>query len=221
MTQKLVMEAVGTFFIALTVVFGMGSLAVGGVLMALIYIGGHISGGHYNPAVSLSMVVAGKMKLKDSLSYCLAQTVGAFSAITLIKMVDANNPFRLALPEGVDALTDMLPEVLFAFVFCAVILSVVYVGKAKLAELSGLIIGLTLAAVALGLTMEGDVAWFSVVLNPAITFGGMMCAALKSMTSEVVEAFDYGSVFVAYAVGPIVGGALAAVFVKWLNPKSF
>lgn len=221
MTQKLVMEAVGAFFIALTVVFGMGSLAVGGVVMALIYVGGHISGAHYNPAVSLSMVFAGKMNVKDFFCYAAAQTAGAFIGIQLIKLVDPNNIFRVALPKDVDALTDMLPEVLFAFVLCAVVLSVVYVGKTKLADVSGLIIGLTLAAVAFGLTMDGDVAWFSVVLNPAITFGWMLCAALKNMTSEVIEAVDYGSIFVAYAVGPLAGGVLAAFFVKWLNPKSF
>src|SRR5712675_2842387 len=79
--NKYVMEFIGTFFLVLTIgmsVIAGGSgvippLAIGSVLMVMIFAGGHISGGHYNPAVTFAIFIRGKLELKDVVPYWLAQ----------------------------------------------------------------------------------------------------------------------------------------------------
>src|SRR5271169_3579185 len=72
-------EAIGTFFLVFTVgaAVGAGSvfapLAIGAVLMVMVYAGGHISGGHYNPAVTLSVLVRGRIAVRDAIMYWIVQ----------------------------------------------------------------------------------------------------------------------------------------------------
>ena len=74
-TRKLVVEFVGTFFLVFTVGAAVGShsplapLAIGAVLMVMVYVGGHVSGGHYNPAATLAVLVRGRIRLRDAAGY--------------------------------------------------------------------------------------------------------------------------------------------------------
>src|ERR1700735_629901 len=76
---KYVVEAIGTFFLVFTVGAAVGSgspvapLAIGAGLMVMVYAGGHVSGGHYNPAVTLAVLVRGRIKLRDAAAYWLVQ----------------------------------------------------------------------------------------------------------------------------------------------------
>src|SRR5262245_13716309 len=95
MLPKLVVEFIGTFFLVFTVgqtVKGPDSaalapLAIGSVLMVMVYAGGHFSGGHYNPAVTLGVTLRGKMTWAEALPYMAAQVVGAFVAAGLVLFI--------------------------------------------------------------------------------------------------------------------------------------
>ena len=83
--NKYIAEFIGTFFLILTIgctVVGGGAgvippLAIGAALMVMIFAGGHISGGHYNPAVTLGVLIRGKMKAADAVPYIVAQILAA------------------------------------------------------------------------------------------------------------------------------------------------
>ena len=84
--NKYLTEFIGTFFLVLTIglsVLGgtpMAPLAIGAVLMVMVYMGGHVSGGHYNPAVSLAVLLRGKLQARDVVPYMTAQVLGAVAA---------------------------------------------------------------------------------------------------------------------------------------------
>src|SRR3954463_1797251 len=86
-------EFLGTFFLVLTVGLTvlngspLAPLAIGASLMIMVYMGGHISGGHYNPAVSLAVMVRGKLDPREFVMYCIAQTCGAVTAAAVVLMV--------------------------------------------------------------------------------------------------------------------------------------
>src|SRR5712671_4708274 len=89
-----VTEFIGTFFlvlaIGLSVVGGAGAmapLAIGSTLMAMVYLGGHVSGAHYNPAVTLAVVLRGKLAVKDIVPYLIAQIGAALLAAVTVRWV--------------------------------------------------------------------------------------------------------------------------------------
>ena len=98
--NKYLMEFIGTFFLVFTVgmtVIGGGAgalapLAIGASLMIMVYAGGHISGGHYNPAVTLGVWLRGKCDAKDVVPYWVAQIAGAFAAGACVKYLKTGMP---------------------------------------------------------------------------------------------------------------------------------
>src|SRR6202049_5300620 len=94
---KLVVEFVGTFFLVFTVGASvrtgtaLAPLAIGAVLMVMVYAGGHISGGHYNPAVPMAALVRGRIGAGDAIGYWMAQLVGGLLAAVVVRAtVDAS-----------------------------------------------------------------------------------------------------------------------------------
>jgi aquaporin Z len=95
--KKYIAEFIGTFFLVLTIglaVIGAGAsviapLAIGAALMVMIYAGGHISGAHYNPAVTLGILIRGKLNAADVLPYIIAQLAGAAVATVVVKFFRA------------------------------------------------------------------------------------------------------------------------------------
>src|SRR5437667_730004 len=83
---KYLTDRIGTFFLVLTVglsVLGgtpMAPLAIGAMLMVMVYMGGHVSGAHYNPAVSLAVLLRGKLSILDFVIYVVVQMLGAVAA---------------------------------------------------------------------------------------------------------------------------------------------
>src|ERR1041385_5293385 len=99
--NKYIAEFIGTFFLVLTIgCTGIGAgagviapLAIGAALMVMVYAGGHISGAHYNPAVTLGVLIRGKVKASDAVPYMLAQIIGAaVAAFLTIKFLRAGAP---------------------------------------------------------------------------------------------------------------------------------
>src|SRR6476619_6750149 len=90
--NKYLAEFIGTFFLVLTIgctVIGAGAaviapLAIGAVLMVMVFAGGHISGAHYNPAVTLAVLIRGKVKPGDAVPYVIAQIAGSALAALIV-----------------------------------------------------------------------------------------------------------------------------------------
>lgn len=103
MFKKLLVEFIGTFFLILTVgctVFSNGSgvipaIAIGFILMAMVYAGGHVSGGHYNPAVSLACAIRGALPWRDILPYWIAQLLGGALAGLLVTYLVVVQPAEM------------------------------------------------------------------------------------------------------------------------------
>src|SRR6188768_3845997 len=125
---KLVMELIGTFFLVLTVgatVVGaipgvIPPLAIGAALMVMVYAGGHVSGGHYNPAVSLGACIRGALPAKDLIPYWIAQVVGASLAALTVGFLRPDAVITAMAPDVPKAL---VAEVLFTFALVFVVLN--------------------------------------------------------------------------------------------------
>ena len=85
MFNKFLVEFLGTLFFLYVIISTGNALASGGAVALAIYLGGNISGGNYNPAVSVMMVVAGKLPKQDLIGYILAQILGGLAAFELYK----------------------------------------------------------------------------------------------------------------------------------------
>src|ERR1700736_7013431 len=103
---KYAVEAVGTFFLVFTVGTAVGSasalapLGIGAVLMVMVYAGGHISGGHYNPAVTLAVLVRRRISLRDAAAYWIVELgAGLLAAVVIRATVSASQAHPLA-PTG-------------------------------------------------------------------------------------------------------------------------
>src|SRR5437879_4228343 len=118
--NKYIMELVGTFFLVFTIgctVVGNGAgalapLAIGSALMIMVFAGGHISGAHYNPAVTLGVWLRGKCKTKDVAGYMISQIAGALLAALAVKYLKAGAAVAQMNPAVLRALR---PAVLCTF----------------------------------------------------------------------------------------------------------
>src|SRR5881394_2228704 len=126
--NKYITEFIGTFFLVLTVgCTGIGAgagviapLAIGAALMVMVYAGGHISGGHYNPAVTVAALVRGRIDLVDAIGYWVAQLVGGILAALIVRGVVARGHVTAMTLSG-HAGAAFVAELLFTFALCYVV----------------------------------------------------------------------------------------------------
>lgn len=170
--MKYMYELIGTFFLVLTV--GMtvltpnsqglaAPLAIGAILAALVYAGGHISGAHYNPAVSLAVFLRGSLSKVDLFKYWAVQLgAGALAAYVTLYLKGA--PADVAIqPETLKAL---ISEFLFTFALCFVVLNVATDKHTANNHYFGAAIGITVIAGAYAVgTISGG------AFNPAVALG--------------------------------------------------
>src|SRR2546425_12697140 len=127
--MKVLTEFVGSFLfmfaISLAAVGGspLAPLAIGGALMAMVYMGGHVSGAHYNPAISLAALLRGKLEQKDFIPYVLAQCVGSLAAFLMGSFVTGKT-VDIAPGAGVTAMQALLVEIIFTTALALVVLNV-------------------------------------------------------------------------------------------------
>lgn len=204
--NKYITEFVGTFFLVLTIgctVIPGGAgvippLAIGSVLMVMIFAGGHISGAHYNPAITLAVWVRGRCDAKDIVPYVVAQIAAAAAAAAVTK-------FLVGAPKG-PAMTlalgpAFIAEFLFTFALAFVILNVATSKDTAGNSFYGLAIGFTVLA---GAFAVGGIS--GAVFNPAVAVG----ISIMGLTS-------WASIWL-YFVATILGALLAALTFKALNP---
>ena len=216
--KKYLAEFIGTFVLVLfacgtAVVLGCSTasadvaylgtaLAFGLVIVAMAYSIGNISGCHINPAVSIAMLVSGKLDVKDFIGYVVAQFLGAIAgAAVLLALVGPGTSL------GANGLYDgniwlsLLVEVILTCVFVLAILGVT--SKTENGHVAGLVIGLTLTLVHIfGIHFTGT------SVNPARSFGPALLAGGDALSCVWV-----------FIVAPLIGGVLAALIWKFLDGK--
>ena len=217
--KKYVAEIIGT---AVLVLFGCGTAAVLGTkgseinvaylttafafglaIVAMAYSIGNISGCHINPAVSVGVLLSGKMSVNDFIGYVVSQFLGgitgAFILMSLIGKehgLGTNGLFEASIGKS------LIIEIILTFVFVIAILGVT--SKVSNGTVAGLVIGLTLVLIHIfGIYFPGP------SVNPARSFGPALFMGGEAFTSVWV-----------FIVAPIIGGALAAICYRWLSSES-
>ncbi|MCC6359221.1 MAG: aquaporin, partial [Phycisphaerales bacterium] len=124
--NKYITEFIGTFFLVLTIGMAEGNLkplAIGVSLMCMIFMGGHISGGHFNPAVTLAVLMRGRCNIGDAIAYMISQVAGALAAAGLVYFL-LNKTYPV-MPGNTDNTTSaLIVELIFTFALCLVVLNV-------------------------------------------------------------------------------------------------
>jgi len=170
--NKYIAEFIGTFFLVLTIgCTGIGAsagviapLAIGAALMVMVFAGGHISGAHYNPAVTLGVLIRGKLKAADVIPYWIAQCVAAaVAAIVVSKILRAGVAVTPIAPKLGPAL---LAEFLFTFALVYVVLNAATAEGTSGNSFYGLAIGMTVMT---GAFAVGDISGGA--FNPAVAIG--------------------------------------------------
>lgn len=211
--KKYVAEFIGTFvlvFFACGTACAVGcgveggylltALAFGLVIVAMAYSIGNISGCHINPAVSIAMLVSGKLSIVDFAGYVIAQFAGAIAgAAGLLALFGSESNLGSNALYNNDIVASLLIEVVLTFVFVLAILGVT--SKVENGSVAGIVIGLSLTLVhILGIHFTGT------SVNPARSFGPALLAGGDSLSCVWV-----------FIVAPLVGGVLAALVYKFLS----
>jgi len=205
--NKYLVEFIGTFFLVLTIGFAvlepgagpLAPLAIGSALMVMVYAGGHISGAHYNPAVTLAVWLRGRCPARDVTPYMGAQIIGGLLASFMVLFVKGYSSVPPAQPDSISAL---LVEFLYTFALCYVVLNVATSRNTVGNSFYGLAIGFTVTA---GVYSVGAVSGGA--FNPAVAVG-ITVMGLSSL----------GSIWI-LLLGNFLGGALAAATFKFVNPE--
>jgi aquaporin Z len=204
--RNYITEFIGTFFLVLTIgltvipALDFAPLAIGASLMIMVYMGGHVSGAHYNPAVSFAVFLRGKMKSAGELAaYMGSQVLGAIAAALVVRAI-MGQTFAPAPAEGVSGATAVLVEFLFTFALALVVLNSAASARTQGNSFYGLAIGFTIVVGAFaGGPLSGG------AFNPAVAIGPILVHTMAG-TGTLSDLWIY-------LVGPLLGGAAgAAVF---------
>ena len=203
--KKYIVEFIGTFFLVLTIgCTGIAApagviapLAIGAVLMVMVYAGGHISGGHYNPAVSLGVWMRGRLETRDVLPYFVAQALGAAAAVLAVKFLRTPVPIT---PIPLKLGPAFLAEFVFTFALVYVVLNTATAEGTSGNSFYGLAIGFTVLS---GAFAVGDISGGA--FNPAVAFG-ITWMGISSWANIWI-----------YFLGNFLAGAVAALVFKVVN----
>jgi len=206
--NKYIAEFIGTFFLVLTIgctVIGAGSgviapLAIGAALMVMVFAGGHISGAHYNPAVTLGVLIRGKLKAADVAPYIVAQLLAATAAAIAVKFLRAGVDVTPIAPKIGPAL---LAEFLFTFALVYVVLNAATAEGTSGNSFYGLAIGMTVMS---GAFAVGDISGGA--FNPAVAVG----ISLLGISS-------WGNIWI-YLVANFAAAIVAAIVFNLINPPA-
>jgi aquaporin Z len=205
-TRKLVVEFVGTFFLVFTVGASVRSgaslapLAIGAALMVMVYAGGHISGGHYNPAVTVAALVRGRIGGADAIMYWMAQLVAGLVAAFVVRATVTSSPAHPLAPQGHALVSALVVELLFTFALAYVVLNVATSKDHPDNSFYGLAIGFTVLA---GAVAVGGISGGA--FNPAVVLGG-----------AAMGLFGWSTLI--YLVPQLIAGAAAGLVFRMLNP---
>jgi len=202
--NKYIAEFIGTFFLVLTIgCTGIGAgagviapLAIGAALMVMVFAGGHISGAHYNPAVTLGVLIRGKVNVADVVPYWIAQFVAAAIAALLTSRVLRDGvPVTAITPHVGPAL---LAEFLFTFALVYVVLNTATAEGTSGNSFYGLAIGMT-------------------VMTGAFAVGDISGGAFNPLGICVLGISSWGNIWI-YLLANFAAAVVAAVIFQLINP---
>ena len=205
LSRKLAVEFIGMFMFVFTVgmatnTAGAGALAplaIGSVLMVMVFAGGHISGGHFNPAVSTAVFLRGKMNSNEYRGYMLTQFVAAVLAGLTVRVVGGHEAAAHVAGAG----RMLIAEFLFTFTLAFVVLNVATARDTDGNSFYGLAIGFT---VVVGAFAVGGISGGA--FNPAIAVGAM-----------VTGLFKWSNIWI-YLLADFIGGAAGAYAFLYIVP---
>lgn len=183
------------------------SFAFGLTMVAMYYSIGNISGAHINPAVSLGMLISGKLSIKDFIGYVVAQLIGGIAGAGLLAIIIKGrtslgaNGYGDSSTFGISMWTAFLIEVILTFVFVITVIGAT--DKTEYKGAAGIVIGFALTLVHIfGVPFTGT------SVNPARALGPALLQGGTALTQVWV-----------FIAAPLVGGALAAIVYKLLMMK--
>ena len=206
--KKYLVEFVGTFFLVATIgsvvmapndAGALAPLAIAAVLMAMVFAGGHISGAHYNPAVTVAIYLRGKCGATDVPGYIVAQCAGAAAAAFAVLFLKGN---PAAGPMQLDLSRALIAEFLYTFALCTVVINVATCRGTSGNSFYGLAIGFMVlaGAYAVGAISGG-------AFNPAVAIG-----------ATLMGLFSIANIWV-YLVANFAAAAAAAAFFRLVDPE--
>ena len=210
--KKYTVEFIGSFFLVLTIcmtVIGgagaMAPLAIGSALMVMVFAGGHISGAHYNPAVTLAIYLRGKCEASDVVPYMISQVVGGALAAVLATYILGNSGSAEPTPGDLSnvVVPALIAEFLGTFALCYVVLNTATADGTSGNSFYGLAIGFT-------------------VMVMAYSFGGISGGAFNPAVAvgiSVAGLSGWASIWI-LLVGNFLGGAVAAFAFNYVNGKN-
>src|SRR5438067_4590831 len=204
--NKYIAEFIGTFFLVLTIGCtgigassgGIAPLAIGAALMVMVFAGGHISGAHYNPAVTLGVLIRGRLNVVDVVPYIVAQLGAAATAALAVKFLRAGidvTPIAPKIGPG------LLAEFLFTFALVYVVLNTATAEGTSVNSFYGLAIGMTVMT---GAFAVGDISGGA--FNPAVAVG--IC---------ILGISSWGNIWI-YLLANFGAAIAAAVIFQLINP---
>lgn len=206
--KKYIVEFIGTFFLVLTVLCcsnvgqNFAPFAISGVLATMIYAGGHISGGHYNPAVSFACCIRGALPFKQFIPYTISQILGSIVSVLIFYLLIGK--FESFEPINFNLLPLFVAELLFTFALCYVVLLTATKKETAGNSYFGIAIGLT-------------------VLVGAITVGGIFSAGAfnpaVAFSIGIVNAISWKLVCITILAN-LIGAVIASLIFKFTNTES-
>lgn len=205
--KKYLVEFIGAFFFILVIVCVvngiaadnyMAPIAIGSTLMVIVYAGGHISGGHYNPAVSTGVLLRGKVSGGDFPMYIIAQVLGAILASVVASSILGKGQMMGGTGAPDNMAAGFVAELLGTFALVYVVLQTATTKSTAGNSYYGLAIGFTVVVMAYALGGFGTGGCFNPAIAVGIAFNGLI---------------SWGTAGLAIAAN-ILGGVLAALFFK-------
>ena len=205
--RKLVVEFIGTFFLVFTIGMvvitpgadALAPLAIGSVLAVMVFAGGHISGAHYNPAVTFSLFLRGLVNVSEMIGYWVVQIVAAVIAALIVGMMKPDMPAEV-MNGSLDIVPAFLAEFLFTFALVYVIHNVATAKANDGNSFYGFAIGFT---VLVGAFAVGGISGGS--FNPAVFIGG-----------AVMKIFSWSYIWL-YFLAQFAAAAAAAFLFKYVD----
>ena len=224
--NKYIIEFLGTFFLILIIGMTGNPIAIGFGLAVLVYMGAHISGAHYNPVVSLAMMINNQINFRNFLLYVLSQLLGSIAATFTIMKISKES--FIVISKTSDNISFYTAEILFTFLLVFVILNVALSKNLKGNQFYGLAIGLTVLA---GAFAVGDIS--GAVFNPAVSFGPSFFSFFEyiftdflselPISDQIIAEFNLSKkdlyshdFFSRYLISTIIGSFIASFLYKKL-----
>uniref|UniRef100_A0A6B2LG26 Aquaporin n=1 Tax=Arcella intermedia TaxID=1963864 RepID=A0A6B2LG26_9EUKA len=193
-----------------TVIKDVGAIAIGFGLVVLVFLGGHISGAHYNPAVTIGILLTMRSKISvvKSVGYVLTQVLGSMLGALLVYACTGRT-FGPAIGSDATIGTALTAEIISTFMLVTTVLNVATTEAQEDNSFFGLAIGFTVASLAISVGSISGGAF-----NPAVGTGPHFIAAIINKTTP------YYAMWI-YWVGPLIGATIGALFFRLTNVQEY